>query len=599
LVATQWTFERKQCRDVWMLDMKPIIDPRDGDLEDDASSTKRRSMLSLAGSLFAEISLAKLFLSWTMLFILPGLLLGLTPLIASAWLSLVSGKIAYLLVGIWPALLLLMLAAVGLFGARSLFRIAESSFWSLNSLAIEPVYTACREGMRHLAETLFRSRITKSRLAAFRAVSAVAAGILMFGAAAIVVMLAWPNSRWLGNILVLTSLHNLATVALANSAVLVAAYFGVAALVWAFADATMPPLRDFDEFLAGPHAGRTWRIAHLSDIHFVGERYGFRIESGRSGPRGNGRLSRLFALLDVIHSSKPLDLVLVTGDVTDAGRSAEWSEFRSLAAAYPRLAERVLILPGNHDLNIVDRANPARLDLPTSPNRTLRRLRFLSAADAFQSGRVRVVDYGRGRLAGSLSEVLKQHRTEMTKFADVGRPWLSKTLNELWAAVFPMVLPPDQDDGLGIMLLNSNADTHFSFTNALGMIPAEQVRGIEIVAAQYPKARWIIALHHHVIEYPRPAKVLSERIGTALVNGNWFVRRLQVLGGRAVLMHGHRHIDWIGECAGLPIVSAPSPVMEVTNEVDTYLYVHTLAVRSDGQLSLMSPERIVVNGETA
>ena len=46
---------------------------------------------------------------------------------------------------------------------------------------------------------------------------------------------------------------------------------------------------------------------------------------------------------------------------------------------------------------------------------------------------------------------------------------------------------PDRDDGLGIILLNSNADTHFSFTNALGMISMEQVRGIEIAAAQYPR----------------------------------------------------------------------------------------------------------------
>jgi hypothetical protein len=38
--------------------MKPILDPRDGDIEDDASSTKRRSLLSLAGSLLVEISLS-------------------------------------------------------------------------------------------------------------------------------------------------------------------------------------------------------------------------------------------------------------------------------------------------------------------------------------------------------------------------------------------------------------------------------------------------------------------------------------------------------------------------------------------------------------
>ena len=83
------------------------------------------------------------------------------------------------------------------------------------------------------------------------------------------------------------------------------------------------------------------------------------------------------------------------------------------------------------------------------------------------------------------------------------------------------------------------------------------------LAREYPRAAWIVALHHHVMEYPWAAKQLSMRIGTALINGNWFVRSLKPLTGRAVLMHGHRHVDWIGQCAGLPIISAPSPVMEV------------------------------------
>ena len=34
--------------------MRPILDPRNGDIEDDASSTKRRSLISLAGSLLAR-----------------------------------------------------------------------------------------------------------------------------------------------------------------------------------------------------------------------------------------------------------------------------------------------------------------------------------------------------------------------------------------------------------------------------------------------------------------------------------------------------------------------------------------------------------------
>ena len=34
-----------------------------------------------------------------------------------------------------------------------------------------------------------------------------------------------------------------------------------------------------------------------------------------------------------------------------------------------------------------------------------------------------------------------------------------------------------------------------------------------------------MALHHHLIEYPQQANALSMRIGTALVNGSWFIRQ--------------------------------------------------------------------------
>lgn len=217
--------------------------------------------------------------------------------------------------------------------------------------------------------------------------------------------------------------------------------------------------------------------------------------------------------------------------------------------------------------------------------------------NAVQGPRVRIVDLEAGRLGGSLEDLLKPHIAELKRFADVARPQFSSALSELWTKAFPMVVAPDNKEGLGIILLNSNADTHFSFTNALGMVSAGQVRGIEIARETYPKACWIIALHHHVIEYPWAAKALSERVGTALINGNWFIRTLKPLLGRAILMHGHRHIDWIGECAGLPIISAPSPVMEVTNEKPTAFYIHTLAIGAGGQLELLPPERIVVDGD--
>src|SRR5258708_7489398 len=161
--------------------------------------------------------------------------------------------------------------------------------------------------------------------------------------------------------------------------------------------------------------------------------------------------------------------------------------------------------------------------------------------------RVRAFARNAGRLGGDVADAVKPHSSDRIGFANKGSSRLSRSLAGLWATIFPMVLPPDGDDGLGVIVRNSNAETHFSFTNALGLVSAEQVRGFEAAAKQYPRARWSVALHHPVIEYPHPTKELSERIGTALINGSWFFRRLQRLAGRVGIMHVHRHADWIGE----------------------------------------------------
>ena len=574
--------------------MTPILDPRDGDIEDDAASTKRRSLVSLAGSLLAEISLPKLAIVWMLLIGVPGLLLGAAPLVVSVWIGAVWSKAANIYAEMLPALLLLPLAAIGWFGGRKLLRLAENSFWSLNALAVQPLYVAFREGLRHLAGKLPAARTNEDRRAAVSAGTAAVSGLAMCALGLGIVVLAWPASRWTGSLADLASPLRLVPVLLANCVVLIAGYFAVAALIWGIADATMAQPRDFVAYAASPVGARTWRIAHLSDIHTVGERYGFRIESGRSGPRGNERLRRILARLDEIHAAQPLDAILITGDLTDAGRSAEWAEFFAPLAAYPRLGKLVVALPGNHDVNVVDRASPARMDLPTSPTKRLRQLRTISALGWLQGARVHVMDQRQGRIGGTLEDALRPYAAAMAAFADTGSARLSRSLAGLWTAIFPMVLPPDTDDGLGIIVLNSNAETHFSFTNALGLVSAEQARGLRIATTQYPRACWIVALHHHVVEYPRPAKELSERIGTALVNGSWFIRRLQRLADRAVIMHGHRHIDWIGQCGGLRIVSAPSPVMGASDAQDTCFYVHSFAVGTDGRLRLLAPERISV-----
>ena len=438
------------------------------------------------------------------------------------------------------------------------------------------------------------SAIERARL---RALSSAGAGIFLCACAVAIVVLVWPLSRWIGSITDLVSLHHLIVPTLANAIVLISGYLAVAALVWGFADATMDQPTDLAAFdtTAGD---RSWRIAHLSDIHLVGERYGFRIESGRGGPRGNGRFPQIMAGIQAIHDVQPLDLVLVSGDMTDAGRATEWAEFMDALEQFPALAERMLILPGNHDLNIVDRLNPARLDLPFSPGKRLRQMRTLSAIAAVQGSRVLVVDPVTGKYDRTLTEALAPHRQWI---ADLPMPevcdWRQAS-GAFWDEQFPMILPPATKNGLGVAIINSNAETHFSFTNALGVVSTAQTRKLAAAVSQFPEACWIVALHHHLVEYPMSAVKFSERIGTALVNGSWFVRKLKPFAARTMVRHGHRHIDWIGACGELKIISAPSPVMGSRNDGPKYFHIHNLTSGSDGRLRMLPPERVEVAGSS-
>lgn len=564
--------------------MALLIDPRRGDIEDDASSTKLLSLASLAAWVLVEISLPKLILSWLLLIVFPCLLLGAAPLITTAWASTVSRSAMDLVGGIAPLMAFAGLLAVAGLGVRPAFRLAERSFWSLNALAVQPSFVLCREAMRHFVGRRLSRRLRRDGARVGQATALLAALVMSLcaGAAA---WLAWPHSRWVGSWVDLAAPFSVMMSSLANSVVLFGVYVAGASIVWGAADAAMGQPANLGGYDEEP-SGKVWRVAHLSDLHTVGERFGFRIESGRGGPQGNERLIATLDALARADAAEPLDLVLVTGDMTDAGRSAEWAEFlEALERLSPALRSRMLFLPGNHDVNVVDRANPARLDLPFSPGKRLRELRTLGLLAGLQGDRV-TVGAGKQTSGMSLSDWLKPHAAALESFVRTGRGKRDADIRTVWDEAFPMMFEPKTPDGLGVILLNSNADTHFSFTNALGLMPAEQERRLAAIIKGRPQASWLIGLHHHLVEYPRATRSLTERIGTALINGSWFLRQLKPASRRVVVMHGHRHVDWVGCCGDLRIVSAPSPVMG-----EPYFWIQRFSAR-DGRLALLRPTRV-------
>jgi len=493
----------------------------------------------------------------------------------------------YLSAGFFAAILGLLAWRWG----RPLFAVAERNFWALNAALVQPLYTALRE-LAGMAQDRFRPG---RDLAGRRRSAGLAAAGIMALTAGLVALAAGPlpTLRPAGPDLLATAMD-----ALRNGAWVVAVYVMIAAPAWAVAEARAGAPQDLGPLPSDEDA--RWRVAHLSDIHVVGDAHGFRLECGRDGPRGNDRLAHTLALLEAAHAARPFDWILVTGDVTDAGRNAEFIAFEDAVAAHPVLRDRMLVIPGNHDVNIVDRANPARLELPIAPGGTLRRLRMLAATARLQGDRVRLVDRRTRRAGPSLNAWLADdgRGAALTRFMDRGGIRAGLAARRLWSQAFPQIVPPATPDGLGLVLLDSNAETHFSFTNALGLVGLDQFRAAEAAMAEWPRARWLVLLHHHLVEYPRPGAPLAARIGTALVNGHWVLQRLRRHARRVIVLHGHRHFDWMGECGGLRIVSAPSPVMGARDGTDRHLWLHALRPGEDGGIDLLAPRRLVIPGRS-
>ena len=248
---------------------------------------------------------------------------------ATAWAVAVWDKTADMFTEIWPALLLLPLAAIGWFGGRRLLRLAESSFWSLNALAVQPVYVIFREGLRHLAEALLPAR-DDAALArgACGALSAAVSGVVVCALGIGVVALLWPATRWVGSFAGAGSAHLMVPVAAGEQP---RADRGLSARSprWSGASATRLMAQPRD--LAGFRRAARATGAGVSRICPTSTRSASATASASKaaapGPRGNERLRQTLARLDAIHADAAAGFVLITGDLTDAGRSAEWAEF--------------------------------------------------------------------------------------------------------------------------------------------------------------------------------------------------------------------------------------------------------------------------------
>jgi 3',5'-cyclic AMP phosphodiesterase CpdA len=583
--------------------VSPIWNLRRGDDEDNRTSLYGRGLRRVLLSGLLEFNVLKASIGFLVLIIGPALLIGLAPS-----LIIYLGRFKLHLIRSTPngliltVISLIVLGGLALWIGRPFLRKGVDSFWHLHYTLVFPVFVILRELLRTITERFPRRPVSLEDLDRRRRIGSVLAALILGGAG---VLLAYRVELKFG-LQIVDAGHfrpwPVAMAAFGNAAVILGCSTLIESLYWLWRELAIPTVvRNWTSQPTSEESPLA-RIAHLSDLHFVGERYGCRMETGAHGPRGNRSIRKAFRKLTAIDAATPLDHILLTGDITDAGTRAEWAEFIDLLRSFPDLRSRMSFVPGNHDVNIVDRTNPGRPDLPGSTGRSLRKLRVLVALDALVGDRAHLVDSVTGALGPSLGEYLREGERvpRLRSLAQDGTLRGRREMARVWEAVFPLVEPPNRH-GCGVILLDSNARSHFSLTNALGVVSRSQLRALRLLLANSRNASWLILLHHQVVEYPITSISLRDRIGLALLNAPDVLAAIAPHAARVIIMHGHRHIDWVGTYSvgsrgSLVLCSAPSVTLgsQDGDGCQGSFHINEFAAGTDGGIHLASHQRVRV-----
>lgn len=327
-------------------------------------------------------------------------------------------------------------------------------------------------------------------------------------------------------------------------------------------------------------------IAHLSDLH-VTEGPRVRIVE-RAEPGGNVTLGRLLETPEV----EDADVILVTGDVTDRGTAVAWRAFLD-AVADRDLTDRVVLVPGNHDLSIVEKIDRGRLRRAFRADRfgVVQLANLLKFCEAF-------LETGGGRSGFVLTEKgddvepfedawRRAERLVRPIIAELpGKPapqlvfgrgfWASRRrvrayqrrideARDTLLALFPIAVKVPARDAVVLVLNSCTAISRHPVTNALGHVGRAQYRRLERLARFFAQRTKIVALHHHVVRrFEERGRSFVSRVMakfTVLGDAHPLVRFCRAHGVRAVV-NGHRHLSYgLRLPNGTVLMAAPSSTL--------------------------------------
>ncbi len=315
------------------------------------------------------------------------------------------------------------------------------------------------------------------------------------------------------------------------------------------------------------------KVIHLSDIHVTRDSSTPLMDGT---PSGNERLRKLIrAQMPAFENA---DIILLTGDITDTGDASEWGTVSELLdSVAPTIRHKLVLVPGNHDLNIAHRTRRlSTLDLDGF-GRDLRRLRFLSAVDQVQGARTFCVSDDTTnptlrpfrevccqtipKLGDGLAALLPASGLEGVSLP----PRFWNQLEELWTDVFPMYVEIPGSE-VRVVVFDSNEPATNVITNAFGRVSPTQRRRLRQLRQLTASAPLVAAVHHHfgrIGDSLRPAnrfqRILAQLMdrGLAMMDTQAFLDALET-AGITVVFCGHSHFGCVGSIGHTCVVCAPA-----------------------------------------
>ena len=257
-----------------------IWDLRRGDADDDRTSPAGRGLRSVVLSAVLEFNYVHASIGFLALIIGPALLVGIAPsvLVTYGRLKVQAATSAgdSLIVAL---VLLAVLVGIALWIGRPFLVMAFNYFWHLHYTLVVPLFVALRELLRALVERVRGRASSPAQFERRRRVGTVLAALLLGGGGLMLAMLVEVS---LGLQLVDVThvrLWAVTQAALGNAAVVLGLSTAVESLYWIWRERSLRgPVLDWVPSPSHADASIA-RVAHLSDLHVVGERYGYRMEA--------------------------------------------------------------------------------------------------------------------------------------------------------------------------------------------------------------------------------------------------------------------------------------------------------------------------------